>query len=405
MSRRLPPLVLLLLAGSGLLSALRFMVLPFFALFLRLDLGTSPATIGFVVGLGALAGLASAPILGPLSDRRGRKPMLLAGTVTTSLAIAALAAVHSLVAFALLNVVMGAAFGLEGTSYQALLTDLTPEESRARVFGYSYWTANVGAAVGPLLGTLAGAGRTVTPFLIAGAASLVLAILFYFLLPGSVGRAPSAHGSTRASLGHLLEGLRIPILAGFLVGVFFASTAYSQVSTNLAEFLGSTYADGPRLYAVVIATNAAAVLVLQPFLSRWQERRPLLWSLLAGTAIYVVTSAVFSLDQAWLSWIATMVAFTIGEVLLSPSQQAIIAAVAPADRRATYFTLLSVSWSLASFVGPLVGGVALGFGRLPLFLLMAGSNALALLTYLLTLTRDPRLSRSPGREVTPPASP
>lgn len=404
MPRRLSSLIIVLLAGNGVLSALRFMVLPFIAIFMRVHLGAPPTTVGFVVGLGALAGLVSAPVLGPLSDRHGRKPIFLLGMTVISLAILGFAFGDSLVAFAILSLVLGAAFGLEGSAYQALLTDLAPPAMRVRVFGYQYWTTNVGAAAGPLVGALAGAGHSSVAFVISGGASLALVVVLFVLLPGDVGRRPEAGVSAAQSFGHLLDGLRVPVILGYLIGIFFSSIAYSQINTNLAEFLGSSFASGARLYAVVIAANAATVLVLQPFLARWQERRPLLWGLLIGTGFYIVASIVFGFDHSWVSWIATMVVFTVGEVLLSPSQQAVIATVAPEDRRATYFTLVGVAWSLSSFAGPVLGGAALGLGPGYLFGLMAVANAAALVTYLVSLTGDVRLTRTLGSEVSRAAS-
>ena len=130
MRQRIPGIVWLLIAGDGFASAFRFLVMPFLALYMHAATGATPAVVGLVIGLGAASNLVASFLLGPLSDRIGRKPSLIWGTLLQVLALAGFAVAHSLWSFALLQVLSGMVWALQGPAYMALLTDLTPEGSK-----------------------------------------------------------------------------------------------------------------------------------------------------------------------------------------------------------------------------------------------------------------------------------
>ncbi len=396
MRQRIPGIVWLLIAGDGFASAFRFLVMPFLALYMHAVTGADPAVVGAVIGLGAASNLVASFLLGPLSDRIGRKPSLIWGTVLQVVALAGFAVAHSLVVFALLQVVSGMIWALQGPAYMALLTDLTPEGYRTRVFGFNYWAVNIGAAIGPIAGAMIGAGHAAMPFLLAAASQVLLAIALVIYIPATTGERPTGV-SGRESLRHMGQGLRHHVLFWAFVGTFLTSLAYSQIETNLAQYLGMTYAHGAQLYAYVIAANAVTVVLLQPFLGRWQEDRPMLLGFAGGSIVYALANALFILAVAPWAWIGINAFFTIGEVLLAPVGQTIIARYAPADQRATYFALQNIVFGLAFAVGPSLGGFALSAGgKFGLFGAMSLVNVLALLAFLVAFRpeRKPKVATS-----------
>ncbi len=386
MKYRIPNVVWILIAGDGFGAAFRFMVMPFLALYMHIVTGSSPATVGLVIGLGSVSSLASSFLLGPLSDRLGRKPSLVAGSIVQLIGLVGFGYAHSVGAFAALQIFTGMSWAISGPAYQALLTDLTPEPRRVRVFGFNYWAMNIGAAIGPLLGASLGSGRSPLPFLVAAAAQAVLLVVIIALVPRSAGEAPSG-ASTLDSLRHMGRGIANPLLLWPFVGMFLISITYSQIESSLPQYLGLHYANGAHLFAYMISANAVTVVLLQPFLSRWQEGRPLALGFIGGAAIYAITNAVFIFAVAPAAWIGTNVAFTVGEVLLSPVQQAIVALYAPQDQRATFFTLQNIVWGLASAIGPVLGGLAMADGKTALFGGMALVDLAATALFALSLGR------------------
>ena len=383
MRQRIPAIVWLLIAGDGFASAFRFLVMPFLALYMHAVTGATPAVVGIVIGAGAASNLVASFLLGPLSDRIGRKPSLIWGTVLQIVVLAGFAVARSLWFFTALQLLSGMVWALQGPAYMALLTDLTPESHRTRVFGYNYWAINIGAAIGPLGGSLIGAGRAAAPFLLAAGSQVILAIALMALVPNASGEQPSG-ASGRDSLRHMGQALRHHVLLWVFAGTFLTNLAYSQIETNLAQYLGLHYEHGAQLFAYLIAANAITVVLLQPFLSRWQEGRPLILGFAGGSLIYILANALFILAVAPWAWIGTNAFFTVGEVLLAPVGQAVIARYATADQRATYFALQNIVFGLAFAVGPSLGGIALSLGgKLGLFGSMSLVNLVALAAYLL----------------------
>lgn len=365
MQNRISPIVWLLTVGNGLFAVFRFMVMPFLAIYVHTTTAAPPVVVGLVIGVGAASNLVFSFILGPMSDRIGRKPSLVAGSLISALALLGFAYAHTLLAFAGLQILFGITAALELPAYQALITDVTPSNLRVRAFGYMYWASNAGAAVGAILGGAAGSGHRAVPFVISGAVGLLLTLGLAVALPRGAGRVPSRTVSGIESLRHLGSGLRNHRLLWILIGLMLISATYSQLDTSLAQYLGLHYAGGTRLYAYMWAANALTVVIVQPILTRWQEGRPLALGVVGGALIYAATTASLIAAGAPWNWIVIMILFTVGEVLLSPAQQAVVADLAPEDRRAAYFTLQNLAMGLALTFGPAAGGAALQAGGKP----------------------------------------
>jgi len=381
--------VWLLIIVNGLVSLARFMALPFLALYLHATLHYSVPLTGLVVGLGALSTLVSSFVLGPLPDRFGRVRLLVGSTFVGALSLMGYAVSHTLWAFIGLMAVQGMAYALEGPAFSALLTDLTPEPERVRVFGYSYWAVNVGAAIGPIIGAVIGAGHTPLPFLDAGLALMVIgAGLGVVLTRLQVDRLRPPRTSI-SSFASFRSGLTHPVLLVFLSAQFAGGLAYAQIDTNLAQYVGLHTPDGTGLYAAMMAANAITVVALQPVIVRWQEHSALRTGVTVGAVVYTVASLLYIWAFTPVEWVGTHVLFSVGEVFQSPAMQVVVAKVAPKEERAAYFTLQNVFFGLAFFLGPVLGGFALaGGGKAGLFGGMALVNAVALILYYVGMSRD-----------------
>ncbi|EQD33867.1 Transporter, MFS superfamily, partial [mine drainage metagenome] len=137
----------------------------------------------------------------------------------------------------------GMSWAIQGPAYQALLTDLTPEDRRVRIFGFNYWAVNIGAAIGPLVGALIGSGHAALPFLIAALSQVVILGAIIGFLPKESG-AVQEGGSALQSLRHMREGLTNPVLLWSFAGMFLTGLTYSQIESTLPQYLGLHYQSG-----------------------------------------------------------------------------------------------------------------------------------------------------------------
>jgi MFS family permease len=112
-------------------------------------------------------------------------------------------------------------------------------------------------------------------------------------------------------------------------------------------------------YGLLLSINALMVVFLQfPIARRITDRPPLLM-MAFGTTLYAVGFTLYGLVSTNDAFILAMVIITIGEMIVSPVAQALVARLAPEDMRGRYMAIFGISWSIPFMVGPLLAGLIL----------------------------------------------
>ncbi|MCY7798453.1 MFS transporter, partial [Bacillus haynesii] len=155
---RLHPLIRFLLIGTLVTKAAKSMTTPFLALYLHMKTGADFGTIGLVIGLGYFASTVGGVVGGALSDRIGRKKVMLSSIFIWSFVFILFGLVHDFMWFLLLNILSGLCHSCFEPVSKALMAELSEREMRFRIFSLRYLAINIGAAVGPLLGLVIGLG-------------------------------------------------------------------------------------------------------------------------------------------------------------------------------------------------------------------------------------------------------
>ncbi|MFC4855898.1 MDR family MFS transporter [Actinophytocola glycyrrhizae] len=401
---RPPFLAKLLVAGSGIMSLAVAITVPFLAIFLAREMDMAPTTIGLLIGSSVFFSIFAGFLGGTLSDIFGRTRVLLCSMLGVAM---------SFVGFYLgehvaLMFVFNATLALSTASFspvgKALLSDLLPVGERVRWFSYQYLVANVGFAVGPLIGVYLGLSGGRTAFLVAAVAYGV----YFVLLAGSLrtGRAVVAKPPERTEgtvLSRFLDSARAVatdrrLLCLIIAGLLLESV-HLRISALLAQDLDMDFADGARILAIVMATNAITVVVFQLFASKFVMRRDPVTAIVVGGVLMFAGMAGFATATTTWHFVVAMVVFSVGETFIVPSEFAVIDRIAPEDRRGSYFGAQTFS-QLGGFVGPYLGGLLLATwnGTVMFF----GIGSLALLSaafYLVVGRRVPGLMRpAPEKE-------
>lgn len=349
------PIVWTLLAGTIFARGASFMAMPFLALYLSKTEGISPILIGLIIGIGPLTGTLGGFIGGHLSDRFGRKVVMLSSIFTWAGVFFGFAFAPNVLAYFLLNAINGICRSFFEPTSQALMADVTEQEKRMRVFSMRYMAINIGAAVGPLLGAYFGSASSTITFVITGIFYVMYGIALAILLSiYKTGKSVDPKNKpTFADSFHVVRkdvALRYFILGGILVNI-----GYSQMESSLPQHLGMLFEDGVVLYSVLLSINAVSVVLLQIPLSRLAERWKVMSTMMLGSTFFVGGLVGFSLSSGWISFVSAMIIFTIGEIFLFPSTSVFIDKIAPESLRGTYFgagQFKSIGFSL----GPIVGG-------------------------------------------------
>lgn len=285
---------LLILSFTLVVVMLGFgMVIPIFPFFVQ-RLGAGGSALGLLVATGALTQLLFGPLWGSVSDRAGRKPILMVGILGYGL---------SMVLFGLSTELwmLFASQGLSGVlasattvAAMAYIGDSTGEKERAGGMGALGGAAGLGIILGPGLGGWLAGGSLSTPFFIAAAMSLVSMLLIVLLLPETL--PPEARGA-RGKLGlvdfrELWGALRSPI-AGLLLLVFLGTIGTSNFEAIFSLYALDVLGYGPEHVGVILTVVGVVSVIGRGLLTglatrRWGETAVIKGALLAGAVTFLL---------------------------------------------------------------------------------------------------------------------
>jgi DHA1 family tetracycline resistance protein-like MFS transporter len=212
------------LVGFGIIIPL----LPFYAQ----TFGASPLVIGLLFASFSLSQLLAAPLLGDLSDRWGRRPVLIFSLLGTVVSFVMLALAQTLAMLFAARIVDGLSGG-NITTARAYIADITTEENRAKAFGVLGAAFGLGFIVGPGLGAAFSHISITAPIWAAAAITVVATALAYFWLPETIHRAHAGGRSPWRALADLWQRGHVRVL--FTID-FVYWTAFAVYQTTFALF-------------------------------------------------------------------------------------------------------------------------------------------------------------------------
>jgi DHA1 family tetracycline resistance protein-like MFS transporter len=238
------------LVGFGIIIPL----LPFYAE----TFGASPLVIGMLFASFSLSQLIAAPVLGELSDRYGRRPVLIFSLIGTALSFALLALAHSLVMLFVARIVDGLSGG-NITTARAYIADVTAEDDRARAYGILGAAFGLGFIIGPALGGLFSYISYTAPIWAAAVISVAATVVAWVWLPETVHRAHAATGSPWKAVRDLGRRPQLRLLFGI---DFIYWMAFAVYQTAFALFGARRFGfDASHTGYLLSAFGALGVLV------------------------------------------------------------------------------------------------------------------------------------------------
>jgi MFS family permease len=337
------------------------MLFPFFTLYMTKKFDINMTTVGAIFFAFAFSSFLGSMVGGALTDRLGRKGMLLFGLVMSALSALLMGITNQIGYFVLVAVVVGMLADAGGPAQSALVADLLPENKRAEGFGILRVVFNLAVVIGPLLGGLLASRSYMLLFIADAITSSITALVVYFTLhetwhPNAEGKAEEPFVKTFAGYGKVL---RDKAYVWYLLASAVMVLVYMQMNTTLAVYLRDYHSVNEQGFSYILSLNAAMVVLFQFPITRWIERyRPLL-VMTAGAVLYAVGFALYGITSVFFMFMVAMAIITIGEMFVSPVGQAIVTRLAPEEMRGRYMAVFGFSWLVPYAFGPLLAGLVL----------------------------------------------
>jgi MFS family permease len=371
----LRPVLAVALLSSAALSTFW----SYIGIFAVKGLGASPAAVGVLYLFSAGSAAFANYVAGRLSDRLGRKPLIVFGLGAQSLVVLSLATAlhHVALGFGLIVLagVVGAGYLAAG---QAIVADVVPVERRETAYATVRVTNNLGVVLGPPVGGLLLLGNKWLPFLFGVTAlGLVAAFVAARVLP-SVGAVVEHERAPRGALRVIVRDVPFVFLFASNLLAFVVYVAFETVLPVIAV---SSFGLAASTWGFLVILNPALVTVFQLRLTRATAAVPAALKLAVAMALMGLPFLALMASDSVPVIAGVIVVFVIGEMLWAPTTQALVARVAPVALRGAYMGAFSGASSIAWTISPLIAlQLRGGFGNGAVWIFYASVSILAAAT-------------------------
>jgi len=295
----------------------------------------------------------AAPVLGMLSDRFGRRPVIVLSVLGVGLEFVICALAPNIAWLLVGRILCGLSCGAQAAA-MAYVADITPPEERAGRYGTLNAAIWSGVIAGPALSGLLGAIDLRAPFWLAAAFALLGGVYGYFVLPESL--TPETRAPLRWSSAHPLASLglivRAPGLATLSLVFFLMWFVGYAVNSVFVLYTAYRYGWTPLTLGAVLSVMAGANIVVQGGLagraSRWLGERGVV---LIGLLFAAAGSALMGLAPTGLLFCAAYLPMIAGNIV-GPSLQSLMTATVPADEQGRLQGALGAVGGLTGFIAP-----------------------------------------------------
>lgn len=385
--------VFLDLLGFGIVLPL----LPYYAV----DFGADAFAVGGLLAIYSLAQLIFSPLWGRLSDRVGRRPVILLSLVGSSIGLTVFGLANTLWLLFASRMFSGVTAATISVA-QAYIADSTTAENRAKGMGIIGAAFGLGFVFGPAIGgLLAQFGHGVPAFAAAGLA-LANAVFAYFKLPESLPPEQRGQMVQRGfSLKRLAAGMAIPNMAPLMVLYFFTIFAFATMEATFPlltqDRLGFTEVENGYVFAYI----GVLIVILQGGLvgrlaKRFGERA----LIVAGALCLAVSLALLPFAPTLGMLLLVLVPLAVGNGLTNPSLTSLISQTAESSAQGETLGIAQSLASLGRVLGPLWGGFAYAYMGQALSYVIAGLIMLAMFGLAFTVrqpAKDAQVSEGPAR--------
>lgn len=350
------------LTGTLLARTSYFMAWPFLIVFLYEDYGASAIEVGTMLAVSAVVGAGTGLYSGYLSDKLGRKWVMVLGSWIASISYTGIALASEVWQFYVLIMMTGLMRPMIEAPAKAVIGDnLKDSKDRELALNIRYFLLNLGGALGPLIGITLALSQPQNLFFVAGGTYVAYGV---WLLLGieRKGTFTKPDPSQLPNFAATLNVIRKDnIFVKLMVANFIMMFVYAQVESSIPQVIvRSSIADAAQLIAGLVLVNTLTIIVFQFPMLKWLEHVPLFVRTRIGMILMAIAQIgfLFTPNDWPLGWGIACFILSLGEVIAFPTLNVQIDRMAPPHLRGSYFGAAAL-YSLGFAIAPLLGGVVI----------------------------------------------
>lgn len=324
---------------------------------------------GLLLAYGSIVSIVTSTPMGALVDRVGPKKVMIGGLLVNSAAACSLSLVETHFQAILAITFINAAGQAIWPSQTVILTRVTPEADRPKIFGFNFMLLNLGLGLGGLISSLIIQEGNLRSFQImywVDGSTFLLYLLVILTLKGeNVNRyIPKAHEPKSGSYRDLFEVKPLMLLG--MGGIILFTFGYGTIQAGVPVFATQFLDLSPKWLGIIFGVNTISIVTLQPLVMRILEKYSRYTALISIGVIWAISwifvgiSPLLPLFTAGIAICMSQLVFAFGEMVQAPTIPTLANELAPEHIRGRANALMSLQWSVSGVLGPAITGIMLG---------------------------------------------
>lgn len=357
-----PPLFWIVVTTLFIDSIGSSLLFPFFALYITEKFNVGMTQAGILLGMSSLFGLVGSVVGGALTDRIGRRRLILFGLVFSALSSLLFGFAENINFLYIIIMVVGLLSRVATPAQDAMMADILPEEKRQEGFGITRVAFNFSWIFGTALGGLIASRSFLALFITDAILSMIVALILFRFLPETKPTSQQAEQKSE-NFFNTFSGYRIVLrdvaYVGFTLAGMMILIVYQQQYSSFPVYLRETHNINSDLYGMMIAISGLQVVLFQFGISRFIRKYPPFMMMTLSALFFAAGFGMIGIVRGIGFFLLAVLIITVGEMIMFPTNKSIAAGFAPVDMRGRYMAIYDLGWTIPATIGPAAAGLIL----------------------------------------------
>jgi MFS family permease len=381
-----------IVAGIALSAIGRGMTLSLLIVYLHDMRGFTTSFGGLLMAWGAFVGIVGSAPLGALVDRIGPKIVMVIGLLISALSGFGFAFVSTKSLAIIVITLFAVGNQCIWPAQMVILTRVTPEEDRSKIFGFNFMLMNLGLGVGGLLSSVIIREDSLfsyqVMYLIDGSTYLLFLLIILGLDTPHARRYVAKENEPQSgSYRELFKIRKLTYLS--LAGIILLTFGYGPLQSGLPIY-ATQYLDlAPNWLGIIFGVNTFAIVAFQPMVLKILDRYSKYTALVSVAIIWALSwlvvgvSPYLSLLMSGIALCLSQLIFAFGEMVHAPTSPALMQELTPEHIRGRASALISLQWGISGIAGPAIAGIMIGAHLEQLWVLLMAVGVLVPIPFFL----------------------